>query len=804
MKILQVYKDFYPPVKGGIESHLNLLTYGLKNSGVDVKVLVSSTSNRFEEDKYEGIRIIKVPQLGRFYSAPLTPAFHRYLKRYGSNVDIIHFHHPNPTAELSYFLTNLNKKIIVTYHSDIIRQDKLGKLYSPFRKMFLEKTDRIIATSPNYIQSSNVLKCFKHKCTVIPLGTDIQRFLSDNDSTQIEKIKRENGHKPLILFVGCLRYYKGLHLLISAMKDVQAKLLLIGAGPEGLRLRRLVERNNLSGKILFLGELPDQAVNAYYKACDIFVLPSHLRSEAFGLVQLEAMCCMKPLISTELGTGTSFVNINGKTGITVRPNDVIALSKAINYLIDHPEKRIQYGECGYQRVNQFFTAEKMVEKTIELYRKIINEGQRIIPQSFEKYRRKGFDDKKVKVLRVVSRFNIGGPSIHVKNLTEGLNERKFETKLITGSVSPSEGDMSYIANFIEDKRIVVPELQREINLPKDLFALFKIIKIIRKFRPDILHSHTSKAGTIARLAALISNFFSQQKIIVVHTFHGHVLDAYFGHTKTYIFQMIEHILAKKTDRIIAISNTQKWELSKKYKIAAPSKISLINLGFDLIPFAHANKFKGELRNKINVSNDTLLIGIVGRLAPIKNHTMFIDAARHYLEKSNVKKVKFIIVGDGELRHSLEKYAIDIGLKDHVLFYGWEKNIPMIYADLDILTLTSLNEGTPVSIIEALAASVPVITTGVGGIKDLLGQIESDQADGDGFKICERGFLCPKDDSIKFSNALKYVIESNYLLNTHRLDKAKYFVLENYSVDRLIHDIVALYESLILVKESYRN
>ena len=532
MKVLHVYKDFYPPVKGGIECHLNLLVKGLKDSGVDVEVLVSNTSNRFDEKYFDGIRVFKTPQWGRFYSAPLTPTFHYSLSQIGEKADIIHFHYPNPTAEFSYFFTNLNKKIIVTYHSDIIRQDKLGKLYSPFRRIFLKRVDRIIATSPNYIQSSTVLKQFYQKCTVIPLGTNVERFRSDVGLSKINQIIQENKGLPIILFVGCFRYYKGLHLLISAMKDVPAKLLLIGAGPEEFRLRRLVEKKNLDRKIFFLGELPDAEVNLYYKACDIFILPSHLRSEAFGLVQLEAMCCRKPVISTELGTGTSFVNIHQKTGIVVEPNNVIALSDAINYLIDHPEKRIQYGKSGYQRVNQFFTAEKMVEKTIELYREVINEDRRIIPHSFEKNRRKGFDDKKVKVLRVVSRFNIGGPSIHVKNLTEGLNEKKFEAKLITGSVSPNEGDMSYIASFNKDIRIIVPELQREINLRKDFIALFKTIKIIRKFRPDIVHSHTSKAGTIARLAALICNFFSKQKIIVIHTFHGHVLDAYFGNIKT--------------------------------------------------------------------------------------------------------------------------------------------------------------------------------------------------------------------------------------------------------------------------------
>ena len=801
MKILHVYKDYYPPVKGGIESHINLLANGLKAKGVDVQVLVSNTKNKHQIEQINGITVSKVPQWGRFYSAPLTPTFHWHLKQFGKNADIIHFHHPNPTAELSYFLTKLNKKIIVTYHSDIIRQDKLGKLYSPFRKMFLEKTDKIIATSPNYIQSSKVLKGFEHKCTVIPLGTDIERFLSDTDSTQIEKIKRENGPTPLILFVGCFRYYKGLHLLISAMKDVQARLLLIGAGPEELRLRRLVEKNNLSGKILFLGELPDQAVNAYYKACDIFVLPSHLRSEAFGLVQLEAMCCKKPVISTELGTGTSFVNINGKTGMTVRPNDVIALSKAINYLIDHPEKRIQYGKCGYQRVNQFFTAEKMVESTLELYKNLLSQKKNITLNETFRKNNGSFKDQRIRVLRVISRLNIGGPSIHVKNLTEGLNKKKYETKVIAGSISPNEGDMSYLIPSWKCQINTIPELQRELHPKKDLVALLKLLMIINRFNPDIVHSHLSKAGTISRIAVFLCNVFRSKKIKVVHTFHGHVLDAYFGNLKSIIFKNIEKTLATLTDKIIAISYTQKWELSKKYKITDPSKISLINLGFDLIPFVHAGKLKGKLRQKFSVANDTLLIGIVGRLAKVKNHKMFLDAAALFLNKHQEAKVKFILIGDGELRPTLESYCLKIGLKDQVIFYGWEKNIPMIYADLDILALTSLNEGTPVSIIEAMAASVPVITTGVGGIKDLLGQIEADQPDA-AFKICERGILCPKNDSTVFSNALKFMIDSNYLLDERRFAVARNFVLENYSVDRLINNVDDLYEGLINENCSY--
>jgi glycosyltransferase involved in cell wall biosynthesis len=357
----------------------------------------------------------------------------------------------------------------------------------------------------------------------------------------------------------------------------------------------------------------------------------------------------------------------------------------------------------------------------------------------------------------------------------------------------------------ENGRIVtISELQRELHLIKDFLTLVKLLKIINRFNPNIVHSHLSKAGTISRIAVFLCNLFRRNKIQTVHTFHGHVLDAYFGNIKTRIFRNIEWILGKVSDRIISISSTQRWELTKKYKVADSSKISIINLGFDLKPFTQADLFKGQLCQKIGVSNNTLLIGIVGRLVPIKNHKMFLEAAKYFLEFSNHQKVKFLLIGDGELRDSLELYSIEMGLKDHVIFYGWERNIPMIYADLDILALTSLNEGTPVSIIEAMAASVPVVTTGVGGIKDLLGRIEPDQPLGLGFKICERGILCPKDDAIAFASALKYMTDGGYLHNKHKLLKARDFVLENYSVNRLIHEIEGLYDQLMIDRASNRG
>ena len=793
MNILHVYKDYYPPVKGGIENHINLLANGLKAEGVDVQVLVSNTKNESQNEQINGIKVAKAPQLGRFYSAPITPTFNFYLRSLGKTADIIHFHHPNPTADFSYLFTNLNKPLVVTYHSDIIRQDKLGLLYSPFRKIFLDKADRIIATSPNYIKTSNVLKRFEHKCTVIPLGVKLERFNSDADISKAISIRKAYRNQPIILFVGCFRYYKGLNFLVSAMDRVQAQLILIGSGPEQTRLRALVTRKNLHAKIHFLGELPDEEVNAYYKACDVFVLPSHLRSEAFGIVQLEAMCCKKPVISTELGTGTTYVNVHNETGIVIKPNDVEALASAIQYLIDHPEIRTEFGLHGYQRVTEHFSADRMVTDTIRLYEGLYE------TKSSEKHiikRESAPTNEKIKVLRIISRMNIGGPSIHVKNLTEGLPQSKYQTKLITGSVSPSEGDMSYIAKLGNKVRINIPELQREINPFKDLFTLFKVVKFIHQFKPDIVDSHTSKAGAISRLAVFFYNLFSGSNIIIVHTFHGHVLDGYFSTFKAKTFQFFERVLAKMTNRIIAISESQKWELTTIYKIDNPDKIDTIKLGFDLSPFLMCSRQRGTLRQRLGLSENTILIGIVGRLAPIKNHRMFLDAGKRLIDRREEKNIKLVLVGDGEERRFLENYAREIGIGEFTVFYGWERDVPMIYADIDILALTSLNEGTPVSVIEALAASVPVVTTGVGGIKDLLGSYEVRQPVHAAFKLCERGILCPKDNADVFADALTYVVESGYLTDCRRFANARDYVVRNYAIDRLIHDVDVFYDKLI--------
>ena len=383
--------------------------------------------------------------------------------------------------------------------------------------------------------------------------------------------------------------------------------------------------------------------------------------------------------------------------------------------------------------------------------------------------------RKIKVLRVIARLNIGGPAIHVSLLTKGLNPDRFTSILAAGNISRHEGDMSYLVDSEEIILAHIPELQREISVSRDLRALIKIFHLLIKEKPDIVHTHTAKAGTIGRLAVFVYNTLLFRHVKTVHTFHGHVFHDYFSPLKSKLFLVVEKILAKGTDAIIAISKTQKEELSETFCIAPASKIKHVNLGFALSPFLSCDAARGELRKRIGVDQETLLIAVIGRLVPIKNHRMFLDAARLLSDRHPEKKLKFLIIGDGELRDSLEAYVDRQGLEEPVVFCGWIKDIHTAFADVDILALTSLNEGTPVSIIEAMASSVPVIATEAGGVGDLLGPPQGDANPGDGFTLCARGVLCQVNDPEGLAKGLGYLVENRGKGNEARINRARAFV-----------------------------
>ena len=328
-----------------------------------------------------------------------------------------------------------------------------------------------------------------------------------------------------------------------------------------------------------------------------------------------------------------------------------------------------------------------------------------------------------KILRIINRFNLGGPTYNAAYLSRYMPS-EFETLLVGDEKDDSEDSSEFIVKNLGLDPIIIPEMKREIDLKNDFEAYRKMVNIIREFKPDIVHTHASKAGTIGRLAA------ANMKVpAIVHTFHGHVFHSYFGKMKTVMYKNIERNLARRSSAIIAISEKQKTELCLIHRICKTEKIRVVPLGFDLSRFTENMAEKRQsFRNKYRISEDEIAIGIIGRLVPVKNHKLFIEASKIVLDKTS-SKVRFFIIGDGEDRLRIEAMATQTGIPfvdamatndiAPLTFTSWIKDIDVACAGLDIIALTSLNEGTPVSLIEAQAANKPIVTTNVGGIENVV-------------------------------------------------------------------------------------
>lgn len=370
MKIVHVYKDYYP-VLGGIENHVRLVAEEQARRGHDVTVLVTNRSLRGALSEPNGVRLIKAGRFGTVASTPLSLSLIGWLRRLPC--DIAHLHFPYPVGELAYLAVGKGRRMVMTYHSDIVRQKDLLHVYAPFLRRVLQRADRIMPTNQRYVETSPYLRPVASKCTVVPLGIDLSRFAAA-DPQQVEAIRQQHG-QPLLVFVGRLRYYKGLEYLIRAMADVQARLLVIGTGPMAKPWKALTAELGLTGKVIFLGDVDDADLPAYHYASEIFVLPSSQRSEAYGVSMLEGMACGLPAISTELGTGTSYVNQNGETGLVVPPADSGALASAINRLLANEELRAQYGAAARARAWGLFSLEAMVDRILDVYAEAQAQGR---------------------------------------------------------------------------------------------------------------------------------------------------------------------------------------------------------------------------------------------------------------------------------------------------------------------------------------------------------------------------------------------------------------------------------------------
>ena len=373
MRVLLLYKDYHPIV-GGIENHIRLLARGLRNEGVDARVLVTNTGSATQRQTIDGVPVTKTGRQSTILSTPISLPFFVELRRQTATVDLVHLHAPYPLAELAQLMLGRAKPTVISYHSDIVRQRKTGKLYAPFLRKVLQRAALIAASSPAYIESSPFLQDVRHKCRVIHYGIETERFEeTEQVGGDAKSLRNQYGDLPLLLFIGRLRHYKGIDVLIHAMHRIRARLLIIGTGPMQEAWQNLAQTQNLADKVFFLGDAPDKETLAARYAADLFVLPSTNRAEALGIVQLEAMACGLPVICTELGTGTSYVNRDGVTGLVVPPNDPHALAAAINRLLAAPAMRAKMGAEGRMRVRNEFSFRTMTKATISFYQDALSE-----------------------------------------------------------------------------------------------------------------------------------------------------------------------------------------------------------------------------------------------------------------------------------------------------------------------------------------------------------------------------------------------------------------------------------------------
>jgi glycosyltransferase involved in cell wall biosynthesis len=366
VRVLQLGK-FYDPFVGGMETVLKEMCESLADQ-VEFQVVVANTHWSTEHENRK-IPVTRVASAGKLFSCSLAPSYPLWARRF--NPDLIHVHLPNPLAELSGLLADRDIPVVAQFHSDVVRQRNLLKVYGPFLDAFYRRANCIIVPTPRHIEISRFVSKYREKCRVVPFGVPLSRFELDGAGSQKAEALRDG--MPSVLCVGRLVSYKGVEFLIRALENIEARLWIIGVGPLEDSLKALVAERGLADRIEFLGQVSEQDLIAYYHACDVFVLPSITNAEMFGVVQLEAMACRKPVISTDLPTGVSWVNQHGKTGYVVPPENVEELAKAIRRLLDNSKLRNEMGEAGRLRVEQQFTSTKMAEALLHVYQEMLDE-----------------------------------------------------------------------------------------------------------------------------------------------------------------------------------------------------------------------------------------------------------------------------------------------------------------------------------------------------------------------------------------------------------------------------------------------
>jgi len=381
VRITMVNK-YYPPHLGGIEFHLRDLAEALAaREDMHVRAMVANALDERLEETIEGVEVVRLPRWREYSSTPIVRGMSRELRAEargelapdGGRPDLFHLHFPYPWGEYSWLRAKTGVPTVLTYHSDIVRQKVALELYKPYLRRMLAEVDLVIASSPNMVEHSPFLSEVSHKCRVVPFGIDVEKFAATPAVERRAAELREGHDRPIVLFVGRLIYYKGAEVLVRAMAKVNADLVMIGSGPLERGLRELAAEMKVADRTTFLGGQPLDELVAWYHAADVFCLPSIARSEAFGLVQLEAHAAGTPVISTDLTTGVPFANQHEETGLVVRPDDPRALAEALRALVDDESLRERYGARALERVRAAFTIDRMVDDTLGVYREALGD-----------------------------------------------------------------------------------------------------------------------------------------------------------------------------------------------------------------------------------------------------------------------------------------------------------------------------------------------------------------------------------------------------------------------------------------------
>lgn len=560
-----------------------------------------------------------------------------------------------------------------------------------------------------------------------------------------------------IAYVANIREGKGHGFFLEALKTLiqkypQIRVEFIGKDLSHGRILQLTHEYGLEKFVKFSGFQEDIRSYLHHGRFDLMILPSF--SESFPTSLLEGMMEGIPVAASKVGGVPEMIE-HGRTGWLFEPGNHAQLQEAIETLLKDSQLRTKLAGNAQTEARRRYDIHSVAKNYEYLFETFIeNRHNELNP---------------IKILRVQSRLVLGGPSIHTTTLCKYLNSDMYKSLLVGGGGGDWEKD---VINRLEQEKVdyvIIPEMKREISPWNDFIAFIKLYRLIKKFKPHVVHTHTAKAGALGRLAAFLGRV-----PYIYHTFHGHVFDGYFGKFTTKMFIWLERLLASFSTGIVVISEQQQRDIVQKYRIAPDAKVSVIPLGFEWESFFH-NQESTSLRERYKIPEDKFVIAIIGRIVPIKNHQLFVEVA-HGVIKKLADKVHFVVIGDGESRTEVENLVKRKELERFFTFTGWLMVNGNLYKELDLVLLTSRNEGTPVVIIEALVSGTPVIASSVGGVPDV-------------FKFYDKKHLISSFSPQPYVDCVLNCIRNSCTVHKDTSQKVRQY----YSVARLLDDIKKLYE-----------